>query len=434
MLKVKDLNDRNPHYVTLADNMEFDHNAIGVDHGKIYVVTNENAPRYKVVAYDLKDLRCNACTDFLPEQQWVLSGISMADHRFIVTYDRDASSHPYLYDADGKQVCEIALPTVGSVGFSCKNTDPEVFYSFTSYTYPTSSFAFDLDTHQSRLVFRPQVAFNPDNYITEQVFYPSKDGTKIPMFLIYRKGLKRDRKRPVFLYGYGGFNISMNPAFSYSRMPFTLLDNGGVAAYTCLRGGGEYGEQWHKAGMKMNKQNVFDDFIAAAEWLIKQRYTRAGLIACNGGSNGGLLVGAVVNQRPDLFGCAVPQVGVMDMLRYHRFTIGWNWAPDYGRSDDSPEMFRYLKAYSPLHNIRNDGTHYPPILITTGDHDDRVVPAHSFKYAATLQAANTGDAVKLIRIETNAGHGHGKPISKIIGEATDIQSFILYNLGLKNIK
>ena len=251
------------------------------------------------------------------------------------------------------------------------------------------------------------------------------------MFFIYKKGMKKDGKRPVFLYGYGGFNVSMNPGFSYARTPFAMIDKGGICAYTNLRGGGEYGEEWHEAGTKMQKQNVFDDFIAAAEWLIAEGYTSKGKIACNGGSNGGLLVGAVVNQRPDLWGAAVPQVGVMDMLRYHLFTIGWNWAPDYGRSDDSREMFEYLKGYSPLHTIKNDGTPYPPIMVTTSDHDDRVVPAHSFKYAAQLQASNTGNAVKLIRIDVNAGHGHGKPMSKVIEEYTDIQSFIMYNLGVK---
>lgn len=430
-LYIKDLKADNPQYVQLAPNSEYTFDPVGVMDGKIFVYTNHNAPRWKVIAFDLNNLKADAASDFIPQKDAVLSGIQMADGKFIVTYDRDASSHPYVYDANGKELHEIKLPTFGSVGFQSRKSQKEVYYTFTSYTFPGAVYAYDIDANTSRLMYAPKVALNPDDYVTEQVFYPSKDGTKIPMFLIYKKGLKKDGKRPVFLYGYGGFNISMNPGFSYSRTPFAMLDEGGICAYTNLRGGGEYGEEWHKAGTKMQKQNVFDDFIAAAEWLIAQGYTRKGKIACNGGSNGGLLVGAVVNQRPDLFGAAVPQVGVMDMMRYHLFTIGWNWAPDYGRSDDNADMARYLLNYSPLHTIKNDGTPYPPIMVTTSDHDDRVVPAHSFKYAAQLQASNTGKAVKLIRIDVNAGHGHGKPISKIIDEYTDIQSFIMYNLGVK---
>ena len=430
-LYVKDLKDRNPHYVKLCSSDKYIYSPIGVDGGKLFVFTNDNAPRWKVIAFDAEQLNPASRHDVIAEAESVLSGAQLANHKFILTYDRDASSHPAVYGLDGKLEREIQLPTFGSVGISCKKKDSEVFYSFTSYTFPTTIYAYDMATGQSRQLFAPKVALNPADYVTEQVFYPSKDGTRIPMSLIYKKGLKRDGKRPVFLYGYGGFNVSMNPAFSYSRTPFAMLDMGGICAYTNLRGGGEYGEEWHEAGTLMQKQNVFDDFIAAGEWLIKEGYTSAGKIACNGGSNGGLLVGAVVNQRPDLWGAAVPQVGVMDMLRYHLFTIGWNWARDYGRSDDNREMFEYLKGYSPLHNIKNDGTPYPPVMITTSDHDDRVVPAHSFKYAAQLQASDTGDAIKVIRIDTNAGHGHGKPMSKIIDEYTDIQSFIMYNLGLK---
>jgi prolyl oligopeptidase len=272
------------------------------------------------------------------------------------------------------------------------------------------------------------VAFHPEEYTTEQVFYTGKDGTKIPLFLTYKKGLQKNGAHPCLLYGYGGFNISLNPSFSVYRLAF--IEKGGIYAQATLRGGGEYGEEWHQAGTRLNKQNVFDDFIAAAEYLIKEQYTSKDKLAVNGGSNGGLLVGAVVNQRPDLFKAAVPQVGVMDMLRYHTFTIGWNWASDYGTSEDSREMFDYLYAYSPLHNIKNDGTPYPAILVTTADHDDRVVPAHSFKYAATLQAAPTGEAPKLIRIETKAGHGSGKPIGKVIDEYADIYAFLMYNLDM----
>ena len=411
--------------------MRYSNELIGVDNGKIYVKTNQNAPNWKVVAYDINNLKADACTDFIPEKEWVLSGAQMSNHKFIITYEKDACDHAYAYNEQGKLMHEITLPTLGSVGFSSKYDNDVVFYRFTSFTFPPTVYQYDLESNTSTEFFAPKIALKPADYVTEQVFYPSKDGTKIPMFLIYKKGMKKDGKRPVFLYGYGGFNSSVNPNFSYSRTPFGLIDMGGICVYTNLRGGSEYGETWHEAGTKMKKQNVFDDFIAAAEYLIDNGYTCKGKIACNGASNGGLLVGAVVNQRPDLFGAAVPQVGVMDMLRYHLFTIGWNWAHDYGRSDDSKEMFEYLRAYSPLHSIKNDGTKYPPILITTSDHDDRVVPAHSFKYAAALQAANTGDAVKLIRVDTKAGHGQGKPISKVIDEYTDIQAFIMYNLGVK---
>ena len=429
-LYVKDLKDRNPHYVCLANDVKFTNTPIGVDHGKIFVMTNAGAPKWKLVAYDAENLGAKNVADFVPEKEWVLSAAQMSNHRFILSYDKDASTHAFVYDKNGRELNEIQLPALGSVEFSTKNKRPEVYYRFTSYTFPPTIYSYDADNNKSTQYFAPQIALNPADYVTEQVFYPSKDGTRIPMFLIYKKGLKRDGQRPVFLYGYGGFNISMNPGFSYSRTPFAMLDQGGICAYTNLRGGGEYGEEWHEAGTKLKKQNVFDDFIGAAEYLIKEGYTRAGKIACNGGSNGGLLVGAVVNQRPDLWGAAVPQVGVMDMLRYHKFTIGWNWAHDYGRSDDNEEMFRYLLGYSPLHTIKNDNTPYPPIMITTSDHDDRVVPAHSFKYAAQLQWSKTGNAPKLIRIDVNAGHGHGKPVSKVIDEYTDIQSFIMYNLGV----
>lgn len=290
--------------------------------------------------------------------------------------------------------------------------------------------AYDAETGDTKPFRSTELkGFNPDDYVTEQVFFPSADGTKIPMFLTYRKGLQRDGKNPVYLYGYGGFNITLNPTFSPNRLFW--LENGGIYAQVNLRGGGEYGEAWHLAGTKQQKKNVFDDFIGAAEYLIDQKWTNPDLIAIEGGSNGGLLVGAVANMRPELFRVAIPRVGVMDMMRYHLFTIGWNWAHDYGTSADSPEMAEYLLSYSPLHNIKNDGTPYPAIMVTTADHDDRVVPAHSFKYAATLQAADTGDNPKLIRIDSKAGHGAGKPIAKVIDEYADIYSFILYNMGLE---
>ena len=431
-LYVKDLKDRNPHYVKLIGDTKYVNNLVGVDNGLIYVMTNEDAPNCKVITFDAEHPSAASRREFIPEKQdAVLSAIDMANHQFVLTYDRDAASHIFTYDAQGREIKEIELPTFGSVSVSSKKSDPEVFYTFSSFAYPARIYSYNMETGASSLLFAPKSVIKSEDYITEQIFFTSKDGTRVPMFLTYKKGLKRDGQRPVHLYGYGGFAIGLNPGFTYKYVIFPLMDRGGMCVSVNLRGGSEYGEKWHEAGTLMQKQNVFDDFIAAAEWLIANGYTRAGKIACHGASNGGLLVGAVVNQRPDLWGAAIPQVGVMDMLRYHKFTIGWNWAHDYGRSDDSREMFEYLRAYSPLHNIANDGTKYPPILVTSGDHDDRVVPAHSFKYTATLQANNIGNEPHLIRIEANGGHGHSKPISKIIDEATDIQSFILYNLGVK---
>ena len=327
-----------------------------------------------------------------------------------------------------KQIQEIQLPSLGSVGFSGNKDDKECFFGFTSFTIPGATYKYDMDQNTYELYRAPKVQFNSDDFVTEQVFFASKDGVKIPMFLTYKKDLKKDGKNPVFLYGYGGFGISLNPGFSAMRIPF--LENGGIYAQVNLRGGSEYGEDWHVAGTKMQKQNVFDDFISAAEYLIDQKYTNKDKIAIVGGSNGGLLVGACMTQRPDLFRVAIPQVGVMDMLRYHKFTIGWNWASDYGTSEDSKEMFEYLKGYSPLHNLK-PGTKYPATLVTTADHDDRVVPAHSFKFAATLQADNDGTNPTLIRIDSKAGHGAGKPMAKVLEEQADIYGFIMYNLGMK---
>ena len=428
-LFIKDLTKANAPVVALTDNMEYTYEPVEVIGDKIYIFTNYQSPKYRIMTADVAKPKLNEWKELVPENESVLSNAQIIGGRLILTYDKDASNHAYVFGLDGKQLHEIALPALGSVGFSGDKDDRETFYSFTSFTYPATIFKYDIDANVSELYLAPKVAFTPEDYTTEQVFYPSSDGTKIPMFLTYKKGLKKDGNNPVFLYGYGGFNISLNPGFSTNRLPF--LENGGIYVQTNLRGGGEYGEDWHQAGVKMNKQNVFDDFIAAAEYLIREKYTRPEKLSIVGGSNGGLLVGAVVNQRPDLFKVAVPQVGVMDMLRYHTFTIGWNWASDYGTSADSEEMFRYLYAYSPLHNIKNDGTAYPAILVTTADHDDRVVPAHSFKYAATLQASDTGDAPKLIRIETKAGHGSGKPLAKQIEETADIYAFIMYNLGMK---
>jgi prolyl oligopeptidase len=317
------------------------------------------------------------------------------------------------------------------MGLSGKRAEKTLFYSFTSFTTPSTVYRFDIDNGQSTLFRQPELKFNPDDYEIKQVFYTSKDQTRVPMFIVHKKGIRLDGKNPTFLYAYGGFNISMTPSFSASRMLF--LENDGVYALPNLRGGGEYGEEWHRAGMLEKKQNVFDDFIAAAEYMVDQNYTNPDKIAVMGGSNGGLLIGAVVNQRPELFKVAIPQVGVMDMLRYHKFTIGWNWASDYGTSEDSKEMFEYLRAYSPLHTLK-EGVVYPAVLVTTADHDDRVVPAHSFKYAAALQAANTTETnPTLIRIDTKAGHGAGKPLAKIIEEQADTYAFIFWNLGM-NLK
>ncbi|MDR2810773.1 MAG: prolyl oligopeptidase family serine peptidase [Tannerellaceae bacterium] len=427
-LFVKEPGKDNAPVIALTDDMEYTYIPLEVIDDKIFLLTNYGAPKYRIMTARITSPKLQDWEELIPQSETVLSNAQIIGGKLILTYEKDASHHAYVYTLDGKQEHEISLPTLGSVSFSGSKDDKETFYVFTSFTYPATIFKYDIDTNESALYLAPKVAFNPEEYTTEQVFYTGKDGTKIPMFLTYKKGLQKNGNNPTLLYGYGGFNISMNPSFSVYRLAF--IENGGIYAQAILRGGGEYGEEWHQAGTKRNKQNVFDDFIVAAQYLISEQYTSPNKLAVNGGSNGGLLVGAVVNQRPDLFKVAVPQVGVMDMLRYHTFTIGWNWASDYGTSEDNPEMFNYLYAYSPLHNIKNDGTPYPAILITTADHDDRVVPAHSFKYAATLQASDTGKEPKLIRIETKAGHGSGKPISKALDEYADIFAFVMYNLGM----
>ena len=395
----------------------------------LYIFTNYNAPKGRICKVSAKAPQMENWVDVIPESDNVIAGVNLANGKMIVTYDKDAANHAYVYTMDGELLHEIALPTYGSVGFSSEYKEPEVFYAFTSFVFPTTIYQYNIDDNTSTVFRAPAIDFKSDDYVTEQVFVTSKDGTKVPMFLTYKKGLQKDGTNPTFLYGYGGFNITLNPGFSTSRLPF--IENGGIYAQMNLRGGNEYGEEWHIAGTKLQKQNVFDDCIACAEYLINNKYTSPKYLALNGGSNGGLLVGAVVNQRPDLFAVAVPQVGVMDMLRYHLFTIGWNWASDYGTSEDDEAMFKALYAYSPLHTIKSGAdVHYPAIMVTTADHDDRVVPAHSFKYAAALQAAQTGPEPKIIRIDTKAGHGGGKPISKVLEEQADIYSFILYNMGL----
>ena len=433
-LMVRSLKDAGAEWKVMSPTQDYEVSVLDVIDGTIYLYTNYGAPRYRLMTATLDNPAMEQWKELVPQQKGVLTGVDFTGpDRMILTYDVDASNHTYLYTLGGKEIREIKLPSIGSVGFSASRKHPEVFYAFTSFAYPSALYRYDVEKDESTLYRGSDIkGFNPDDYVTEQVFYPSADGTNIPMFITYKKGLKRDASNPVYLYGYGGFNISLNPAFSAQRILW--LENGGIYAQANLRGGAEYGDAWHEAGTKMNKQNVFDDFISAGEYMISEGWTKPGLLTIEGGSNGGLLVGACVNQRPELFRVAIPRVGVMDMMRYHLFTIGWNWASDYGTADDSPEMARYLLGYSPLHTIRNDGTPYPSILVTTADHDDRVVPAHSFKYAAALQAADTGDNPKLIRIDSKAGHGAGKPIAKVIDEWTDIYSFILYNLGRQPLK
>ena len=433
---VKDLARKGSNWVTIEPSQDVTNNIIDMKDGKVYLFTSADAPRNRFVAVDINKPGRENWTTIIPEDPdgGVLTSVQFAGpDRLIAVFDRDASNHAYVYDLSGKMIREVELPTYGTVGFSTSSKDKDVYYSFSSFVYPSAIYSYDLDNGESKLFYAADVeGLNPDDYVTEQVFYPSADGTKIPMFLTYKKGLEKNKKNPVYLYGYGGFNVTLNPGFSANRIVW--LENGGIYAQANLRGGAEYGEDWHLAGTKMKKLNVFNDFIAAAEYMIGEGWTTPELMTIEGGSNGGLLVGATVNMRPDLFKVAIPRVGVMDMMRYHLFTIGWNWASDYGTADDNAEMAKYLLDYSPIHNIRNDGTPYPAILVTTADHDDRVVPAHSFKYAATLQAANTGDAPKLIRIDSKAGHGAGKPVAKVVDEYTDLYSFIFYNLGITPVE
>ena len=427
-LFVRDLRQPESQFIQMTSNMDYQYEQVYDDGNKIYLYTNYGAPKGRIMVADIRQPGLDNWQELIPEQENALGGVDVINRQFILTYQKDASDHAYLYGLDGKLQHEIKLPSVGSVGFTGDKKEPDCFYTFTSFTIPGTIYRYDMAKNESTLYSSPKVKFRQDDYTSEQVFFESKDGTRIPMFLTYKKGLKKNGKNPVYLYGYGGFNISLGPSFSANRIPF--LENGGIYAQVTLRGGGEYGEEWHLAGTKMQKQNVFDDFIGAAEWLIREGYTCKDKLAIVGGSNGGLLVGACMTQRPDLFGVAIPQVGVMDMLRYHKFTIGWNWASDYGTSEDSKEMFEYLKGYSPLHNLK-PGTAYPATLVTTADHDDRVVPAHSFKFAATLQECHQGDTPVLIRIDTKAGHGGGKPLTKVLEEQADIYGFILYNMGVK---
>ena len=428
ILYVRDLRQPNSQFIQMTSDMDYQYSPVLTDGDKLYLYTNYGAPKGRIMTADIHRPGLADWQELIAEQQNTLSDISVINRQMILTYKQDASDHAYVYGLDGRLRHEVKLPSVGSVGFTGDKKEPECFYTFTSFTQPGTVYRYDMDRNESTLYSAPKVKFKQDDYVSEQVFFQSKDGTRIPMFLTYKKGLKLDGKNPVYLYGYGGFNISLPPSFSATRIPF--LENGGIYAQVNLRGGSEYGEEWHLAGTKMQKQNVFDDFIGAAEWLIEEGYTSKEKLAIVGGSNGGLLVGACMTQRPDLFRVAVPQVGVMDMLRYHKFTIGWNWASDYGTSEDSKEMFEYLYGYSPLHNLK-PGTAYPATLVTTADHDDRVVPAHSFKFAATLQECHQGNNPVLIRIDTKAGHGGGKPLAKVLEEQADIYGFIMYNVGMK---
>ena len=427
-LFVRDLRQKDSQFIQLTDNMNYQYNPIYNEGDKMYIYTNYGAPKGRIMTADISHPGVNDWKELIAEQPNTLSGVDVIHRQLILTYQQDASDHAYVYSLDGKLRHEVKLPSVGSVGFTGDEKQPECFYSFTSFTMPGTIYRYDMAKNESTLYAAPKVKFRQDNYTSEQIFFQSKDGTRVPMFITYKKGLKRNGKNPVYLYGYGGFNISLGPGFSAMRIPF--LEQGGIYAQVNLRGGNEYGEEWHLAGTKMQKQNVFDDFISAAEYLISEGYTSKEKLAIVGGSNGGLLVGACMTQRPDLFRVAIPQVGVMDMLRYHKFTIGWNWASDYGTSEDSREMFEYLYGYSPLHNLK-PGTAYPATLVTTADHDDRVVPAHSFKFAATLQECHQGPNPVLIRIDTKAGHGGGKPLAKVLEEQADIYGFIMYNIGMK---
>jgi prolyl oligopeptidase len=415
--------------VALLDEKDAVYHFIDNDGPMFWFVTNLNAPLGRVIAIDARDPGREHWKTIIPECGETLLGASMLDNKFVASYLKDAHSEVRLFGRDGEYLRTVETPGLGSVGgFGGKRTDKETFYSYTSYSTPATIFRYDLESGESTVFRSPSVKFNPDDYETKQVFYASKDGTRVPMFITARKGPTLDGRNPTLLYGYGGFDISLTPAFSAGNLVW--MEMGGIYVQANLRGGGEYGEPWHLAGTRLQKQNVFDDFIAAAEWLIANQYTQPTKLAISGRSNGGLLVGACMAQRPELFGAALPGVGVMDMLRFHKFTIGWAWISDYGSSDVAEE-FTALYRYSPLHNLK-PGTKYPPTLIVTADHDDRVVPAHSFKFAAALQAAQADDAPVLIRIETKAGHGAGKPISKAIEETTDEWSFLVKNLGMKD--
>ncbi|SHM70759.1 prolyl oligopeptidase family serine peptidase [Flavobacterium chilense] len=427
-LYIKDLTKPNSPIVTIVNNFNSDNQVIENEGTKLFIETDLNAPNKRVVTVDVSNPKPENWKDFIKETQNILSP-STGGGFFFANYTKDAVSFVQQYDYSGKLIREIKLPAVGTAGgFGGKKQEKTLYYSFTNYTTPGTIYSFEPKSGKSEIYQKPKVDFKSEDYESKQVFYTSKDGTKIPMIITYKKGLKLDGKNPTILYGYGGFNISLTPSFSIANAVW--LENGGVYAVANLRGGGEYGKKWHDAGTKLQKQNVFNDFIAAGEYLIAQKYTSSDFLAIRGGSNGGLLVGATMTQRPDLMKVALPAVGVMDMLRYHTFTAGAGWAYDYGTAQDSKEMFEYLKGYSPVQNVKT-GVQYPATMVTTGDHDDRVVPAHSFKFAAELQEKQTGNNPVLIRIDVKAGHGAGKSVAATIQENVDIQAFTLYNMGFK---
>jgi len=429
-LFIKDLTKPNASLVTILDHTNSDTNVLENVGSKLYIVTNLDAPNKKVVTVDAGNPTPENWKDFIPETENVLTPSTAGGYIF-AKYMVDAVSKVMQYDYDGKLIREVTLPGVGTAGgFGAKKDEKELYFSFTNYVTPGSIYKYDIKNGTSELFIKPEIDFNPEQFESKQVFYTSKDGTKIPMIITHKKGLELNGKNPTILYGYGGFNISLTPSFSIANAVW--MEQGGIYAVPNLRGGGEYGKKWHDAGTQMKKQNVFDDFIAAAEYLIENDYTSSSYLAIRGGSNGGLLVGATMTQRPDLMKVALPAVGVLDMLRYHTFTAGAGWAYDYGTAEDSKEMFTYLKNYSPLHNVNAD-TAYPATLITTGDHDDRVVPAHSFKFAAELQDKQSGSNPVLIRIETDAGHGAGTPVSKTIEQYADIFGFTLFNMGFEKL-
>ena len=424
----KNLEQPNSEVVELISEFEASYSVIDHDQDVFWVQTDFQAPKGKVIAINLNNPEKHNWQEIIPEASETLESVGLLNNQFVTDYLQDARSQIKIYDLDGTFVREVKLPGIGSVGgFGGKRHDTETFYAFTSFTTSATIYRYDMTTGESKLFRQPQIDFDPDKYQTQQVFYTSKDGTKVPMFITHKKGIELDGNNPTYLYAYGGFNISLTPNFSVGNLVW--LEMGGIYAVPNLRGGGEYGEAWHQAGMKEQKQNVFDDFIAAAEWLIEHKYTSKSKLAISGGSNGGLLVGACMTQRPDLFAAVIPAVGVLDMLRFHKFTIGWAWCAEYGNPENEQD-FQTLYAYSPLHNLQ-EGTAYPATMITTADHDDRVVPAHSFKFAAALQAAHRGDNPVLIRIETKAGHGAGKPTSKIIEEVADKWAFLVANLGME---
>ena len=429
-LFLKDLKNPKAPLVTITNSLDADTQFIDNDGTTLFFETNLNAPNGRLVKAEVAKPQPEYWQDVIPETKNVLS-ISATGNYFFAHYMVDALSQIKQYNYKGELVRDVKLPSIGTAaGFYAKKSENHTYFTFTNYAYPAQIYKMDLATGATELYWKPAIAFDANNYESKQVFYNSKDGTKVPMMITYKKGIKLNGKNPTLLYGYGGFNVSLMPTFSVANAVWMEL--GGVYAVPNLRGGGEYGKQWHDAGTKMQKQNVFDDFIAAGEYLIKEKYTSPEYLAIKGGSNGGLLVGATMLQRPELFKVALPAVGVLDMLRYHTFTAGAGWAYDYGTADDSKEMFEYLKGYSPLHNVKK-GVSYPATLITTGDHDDRVVPAHSFKFAAELQAKQTGNNPILIRIETNAGHGAGTPVSKTIEQNADLQAFTLWNMGVKKL-